>query len=217
MSLIRSEHAPITLDDVAGDDDLLDADVVLPDAPPDRPRVLLIGSALASAGVVMAFATLIGIYLAARQSAVAAGHEWIKSGTFTLTGPNIALFTLLLSLVTMQWAVYSAGNSDRQNTWVAVGLTVMLGAAYINATTFIYTEMGLAVRETSAALLIYTVTGAHLVVMGAAMLFVLVAAFRTLGAQDSAPAREGMAAAAMFWYVTCAVFFVIWYAIYVIK
>lgn len=217
MSLTHPHEAAITIDDVAGDDDLLDAGVAFPVAAPERPRVLLVGSALASAGVVMAFATLIGIYIAARQSAVAAGHEWLKSGTIPLTGPNIALITLLLSIVTMQWAVYSTGNSDRQNTWVAVGLTVMLGAAFVNATTFIYTESGLSVHGSTVGLLLFTVTGAHLVVVAAAILFVLVAAFRTLGTQDPAPGREAMAAAAVFWYAMCGVFFVIWYAIYIIK
>lgn len=215
MSLVHSE-AGITLDDVALDDDLIDA-VDLPPAAPQRPRMLLVGSALASAGVLLAFATLIGVYIAARQGAAAAGHPWLKAGTLPLTGPNIALVTLLLSIVTMQWAVYSSANSDRQNTWVAVGLTVMLAAAFVNATTFIYSELGLGVRDSTAGMLIYTITGAHLVVVAVAILFVLVAAFRTLGTSDAASSREAMAAAAIFWYATCVVFFVIWYAIYIIK
>lgn len=217
MSLAHAHEGPITIDDIAADDDLLDADVLLPGPIPERPRVLLIGAGLASAGIVMAFATLIGIYIAARQSAVGSGHEWLKSGAIPLTGPNIALFTLLLSIVTMQWAVYSTANSDRQNTWLAVGVTVMLGAAFVNATTFIYTESGLSVHASTVGLLVFTITGAHLVVVAAAIVFLLVAAFRTLGTQDPAPGREAMAAAAVFWDTACAVFFVIWYAIYIIK
>ena len=42
-------------------------------------------------------------------------------------------------------------------------------------------------------------------------------AFRTLGGQYSGRDREGIAAAALFWYVTVAVYAVIWYTVFVTK
>ena len=42
-------------------------------------------------------------------------------------------------------------------------------------------------------------------------------AFRALGGQFTGRDREGVASAAMFWYVTIAVYAVIWYSIFITK
>ena len=41
--------------------------------------------------------------------------------------------------------------------------------------------------------------------------------FRTLGGEYHGRDREGLVAAALFWYITIAVYAVLWYAIYVTK
>jgi hypothetical protein len=41
--------------------------------------------------------------------------------------------------------------------------------------------------------------------------------FRTLGGQLTGRAMEGLQAALLFWYVSIAVFAVIWYTIYITK
>jgi heme/copper-type cytochrome/quinol oxidase subunit 3 len=51
----------------------------------------------------------------------------------------------------------------------------------------------------------------------AGMIFLLVMGFRALGGQLTGRASEGVEAAALFWYVTIAVYAVVWYAIYVTK
>ena len=67
-----------------------DAALALPPAAaPARPRVLLVGTALTAAGVVMAFTGLIGLYLAERASALADGGTWLPEGaTIPLTPGN---------------------------------------------------------------------------------------------------------------------------------
>src|SRR5688500_14260816 len=82
--------------------------LALPPAPPPaRPRVLLVGTALASAAAFMVFAGMIGIYLSLRAGTLAAGAPWLPEGTtIPLLPANIGLVTLLMSVVTMQWAVY---------------------------------------------------------------------------------------------------------------
>ena len=48
-----------------------------PPAPPARPRVLLIGTALACAGIVMAFAGVIGLYAERRASTLRGWATWL--------------------------------------------------------------------------------------------------------------------------------------------
>ena len=87
----------------------------LPAAPPvQRPRVLVVGTAFASAAAIMTFVGLIGIYLTQRASIIGAGDTWIPKGsTIPLQQPTTMLFTLLMSAVTMQWAVHAIANNDR--------------------------------------------------------------------------------------------------------
>ncbi|HEX2384082.1 MAG TPA: cytochrome c oxidase subunit 3 [Acidimicrobiales bacterium] len=188
-----------------------------PAAPPARPRVLLIGTGFALAGIAMAFAGLIGLYIGRRAEVIEANQSWLPQGvTIDLTPGNVALVGLLISSVVMQWAVYSIANDDRPRAYLALGLTVLLGAAYINGMAFNYTQIGITVHE-PVGLLIFTITGMHLAMAGAGMLFVGLMTFRALGGQYSGRDREGIVAAAMYWHVTVLIFVVIWFTIFVTK
>jgi heme/copper-type cytochrome/quinol oxidase subunit 3 len=195
-----------------------DAALALPPAaPPARPRVLIVGTALAAGATVMAFAGLMGLYLAERSAVLAAGGTWLPEGTnLPLTPGTMGMATMLISGVTMWWAVDAVGRNDRPSAYLALGLTIMFGLAVINAVTFLYTQMELPVT-TTAGLFIYTVTGAHIAMILAGIVYASVMTFRTLGGEYHGRDREGLVAAALFWYATIAVYSVIWYAIFVTK
>ena len=191
---------------------------VLPPAPPvQRPRVLVVGSAFASAAVFMVFIGLIGIYLTARADVIGSGSAWLPKGsTIPLQQPNTMFITLLMSAVT-QWAVSVIAKNDRVNAYLALGLTLMLGLATIVMTTYLWHLMKLDVASGIQGVLIYTITGAHLVMLVLAMVFVALMALRALGGQFTALQHDGLTAAAVFWYAMVAVYALIWISIYVTK
>lgn len=190
-----------------------------PIAPPARPRVLLIGTALACAGIGMAFAGLLGLYAEERAAVVRDGGTWLpKAVVIDLTPFNVALVGLGISLVVLHWAVYAITNHDRPRAYLALGLAALLGAAYINSVAFSYTQMGFTVDDPSGVgILVYAITGLHLAMAGAGVIFIALMAFRTLGGQYSGRDREGIVAALIYWYVTVAVYAVIWFTIFVTK
>jgi len=192
---------------------------VLPPAPPvQRPRVLVVGSAFASAAVFMVFIGLIGIYLTARADVIGSGSAWLPKGsTIPLQQPNTMFITLLMSAVTLQWAVSAIAKNDRVNAYLALGLTLMLGLATIVMTTYLWHLMKLDVASGIQGVLIYTITGAHLVMLVLAMVFVALMALRALGGQFTALQHDGLTAAAVFWYAMVAVYALIWISIYVTK
>ncbi|MEO6987723.1 MAG: cytochrome c oxidase subunit 3 [Aquihabitans sp.] len=192
--------------------------LALPPAPqPARPRVLLIGTALAAGASFMGVIALLGVYLSERAAVVATGESWLPDGSnIPLTPGNMAFATMLLSAVTMWWAVDAVGKNDRQMAYLALGLTIVFGLAVINLTSFIYTQAALPVA-TMPGLLIYVVTGAHLVMISAGLVFAAVMTLRTLGGEYEGRSREGLTAATLFWYVTIAAHAAIWLAIYVTK
>ena len=189
----------------------------LPPPPPARPRVLLVSTVLATAATVMLFAGLIGIYLHERAAVLAEGERWLPEGVdIPLTPGNMSLIGFALACITMQWAVDAIGHDDRRHAWMAFGATLVVGAFHLVGTGFLYSQVGMAVSTTQGALF-YAVTGAHLAMVGAAMVFAALMAFRTLGGRYSAKDREGVVAAAVFWYATALVYAVIWYAVLVTK
>ena len=136
-------------------------------APPRR-RELLFGTAFASAGVVMVLVTLIGAYLEARSAAPVA--TWLAKNAIPLTQPNMMMATLALSAVTMQWAVWSIDRDDRGHTYMALGVTLLLGAAYLNQVSFLYTQVKVTMAQLEGPLF-YATTGTHVAMVIGAMIF----------------------------------------------
>jgi heme/copper-type cytochrome/quinol oxidase subunit 3 len=189
-----------------------------PAAGPRRPRVLLVGSALGAGASALVIVAMLGVYLQVRGDLIASGAATLPEGTvLPLTPGNMGLLTLAMSVVTMAWAVYSLRNDDRPHAYLALGLTLLLGAAFINSTVYLYQQMATAFDASAITALLYTVTGAHLVMVVVGLIFAAVMAFQALGGQLTGRDADGMSAAALYWYVTTAVYVAVWYGIYITK
>lgn len=184
-------------------------------APPVLPRrrELLFGTGLATAGAVMAMVTLIATYIATRD---AAGASWLADNDIPLTQPNMQLITLAMSAVTMQWAVWSIARDDRYHAYMALGVTLLLGIAFVNQTTFLYAMAGIEMSQQEGPLF-YGVTAGHLAMVVAGIVFILLMAFRALGGQFSSRQPDGIAAAAVYWYACIGLYALLWFAVYVQK
>jgi cytochrome c oxidase subunit I+III len=129
----------------------------------------------------------------------------------------MAAVTLIMSVVTLHWAQYSIRNDDRPNAYVALGLTLVLGLAFVNSAVYLFTQMGAAIGRSLPEFLLFAVGGFHIATVVAGMVFVALTAFRALGGQYSGRDSEGVAAAAVFWDAAVAVYLVSWLAVYVTK
>lgn len=200
--------------------DLVAADTLIGTPPPPapaRPRVLLVGTVLCLAGVVLGFTALLAIYIDRRATVLHSGGKWLPKGVdIPLTPGTMGLVTLAISCVIVQWAVYSINNDDRRHTYMALATAVIMGIAFINGVAFYYSQMKITIRE-EVGLLIFAITGAHLAMVVGGLLFMAVVAFRTLGGQYSGKDKEGILALAIYWYVTVALYAVIWFTIFVKK
>lgn len=191
---------------------------VAPPAPErTRPRTLLVGTALGLLAVAMYFATIMGVYALVRQDTLAAGETWFAPGTVQVAPGVMMWFTTLLSVVTMQWAVYALARDIRNQAYLALLLTFMFGGAVINQTAFYLNDIGLGVADSVASSLLYTVVGSHLVLVVAAMVAVALTALRALAGQYSSQRTDGVVAASMVWYLMVATYSALWILIYVTK
>lgn len=194
---------------------------LIPEAPPAepaRPRLLLIGTMLTIVAIGMAFAGMFAVYALQRAEF---GPGWIPdgAGTIPLTPASMMLVTLAMTSVTVQWVVWAISNDDRWNTYLASGLTLLLAAAFLNQAAFLYGWMGWEISGEHAvqAVLIYAISGAQILMLVVAMIFLALMSFRALGGQYSARDHEGLTAAALFWHASVVAYAVIWAAIYNIK
>lgn len=199
--------------------DIIPADP--PAAPPARPRVVLIGTSLAIAAIAAAFVGLFAMYFSTRAEFIAGGGDWIPggAGTIPLAPASVMFVTLVMSSITVHWAVWAIGRDDRLNTYLALGLTLMLSAAFLNQAAFLYGQMGWEIAGDLAvqAVLIYAITGAQIVMLVAAMVFLALMAFRAMAGGYSSRDSEGLVAASLFWHAAVVAYAVVWAAIYQIK
>jgi heme/copper-type cytochrome/quinol oxidase subunit 3 len=186
------------------------------DLPPPvypRRRQLLFGSAFAAAACGMFLFTVVGQYLSARSDA---GDTWLSENSIPLAQPNVILFTLLMSAVTAQWAVYSIARDDRGHTYLALGMTLMFGLAVVVQSWFLYTQVELGIDRAEGGLF-YAVTGGHLAMVVAGLVFFALVGLRALGGSYSSAYPDGVSAAALFWHVTVGLYMVVWLAVYIMK
>jgi cytochrome c oxidase subunit 3 len=112
--------------------------------------------------------------------------------------------------------VWSISRDDRYHTYLALGVTLLLGIAFVNQTSFLYGEAGVTITQPEGPLF-YAVTGGHLAMVIAGLIFIVLMGFRVLGGQYSSRQPDGIGAAAVFWYAAVALYVVIWFAVYVQK
>ncbi|MDZ7677469.1 MAG: cytochrome c oxidase subunit 3 [Acidimicrobiales bacterium] len=199
--------------------DIVPAD--LPEAPRARPRVVLIGTALSIAAIAAMFVGLFAVYFTMRSDTIAGGGDWVPggAGTIPLAPASVMFVTLVMTSITVHWAVWAISRDDRANTWLALGLTLMLSAAFLNQAAFLYGQMGWEIAGDLAvqAVLIYAITGAQILMLVVAMVFLALMAVRAMAGGYSSRDSEGLVAASLFWHAAVVAYAVVWTAIYQIK
>jgi heme/copper-type cytochrome/quinol oxidase subunit 3 len=188
-----------------------------PPPPVSRPRVLLVGTAFASAVSIMLFVGLIGIYLSVRTTLISDVGTWLPAGlVIPLVQPNMMMFTLLLSSLMMQWAVSAIKNDDRTNTYLAIGVTLLLAFAFLVEYGYLFSLMKLSMAS-QQGVLIYALTGANIAMTIVAMIFLILMGFRALAGQFTSRQHDGIAAAAIYWHSMVAVYALIWFVVFITK
>ena len=186
----------------------------LPSAEVTRPRTVLVATMFASAAAFMAFLGLLLIYVSERA---AADGEWFPDGVIELGPAGFVFWTLLMSIVTVQWAVQAINNGDRKNAYVALGLTGLFGAAVFNQLWFVINDTGFALNADTAQFLFFVINGTFIAFLISAVAFVVLTFLRTLIGQFGPRKADGVAAAAFYWNTVVAMWSIAWYLIYVTK
>jgi cytochrome c oxidase subunit 3 len=189
-----------------------------PAAPAPRRNVALVGTMFAIAAGLMLMGALLASYFGARQVVHHSGKAWVPDG---VSLPNVALFityvTLLMSSFTAQWVVSAVKLDDRRQAYVAIGLTLLFGAAFINGLTFCWGQLLAGAGDGAFADRMFAVTGVHLILVIAAIVYFVVMAFRVLGGQFGPRNSEVVVGAVAFWHFIVFAGLAVWWCIWFLE
>ena len=189
----------------------------LPAAEATRPRTVVVGALLATGAVFVAFIALLSIYVQQRQQTLAGGDEWFPAGSIEMGPAGMMMMTLVLSVVTVQWAVQAARDEDRPHGFIALGVTLLFGAAVINQFWFVYQDTAFAIDGGRAELLFYAVTGSFIAMLIGAMAMLVVTTVRSLMGPFGRELAHGVQAAALNWHMCVLCYFLVWYVVFITK
>ncbi len=182
-----------------------------PPAPPQRAGTVRTATILAGASVTMFIGGLLGQYAAARRGA----EDW-PGVDIPNVAAAMALITLLMSSVTVQWGVSALRAGDRRNLYVASGLTLVLAAAFVNALAFVWSTMGVEVASDFGTAF-YTVTGAYVVLLAGAAVALAVITLRALAGEFTPRDSELVQAGAALWHFTVGAFVLVWFVVFLLE
>ncbi|HEX2783687.1 MAG TPA: cytochrome c oxidase subunit 3 [Ilumatobacteraceae bacterium] len=195
--------------------------LALPSAAAPAPRrQLFVGTAIGCVAAGSLIGAMLALWMRFRTDAMhSTSGLWMPKG---IKVPMVAANTMLLAFVPIfvfaQWAVYAAKRDARSHTALALTLVGVIGVAIVNAQAFIYSRMKLPINEKGASAynsMFYALTGTFLVLLVIGIGFSAITAFRYLGGRTSD--REIVSAHALYWYFLGALFFALWFVVYVTK
>ena len=186
-----------------------------PAADPAPRRQLFMATALASVAGTMLVGTMLAIWVLLRERVVDAGERFPVDYVITEVASNVMLMTIWALCLFAQWAVYSGSRGDRAHTGLALGVVGILAIAFINAQAFVYSQMEVGIGDSSYGALFYAVTGTMIGIVGAGLVYTVVAAFRALGGRLRE--TEVLSAHALYWYFAAIAYSAVWFVVYVTK
>jgi cytochrome c oxidase subunit 3 len=180
----------------------------------DRPRkVMTLGMALVVSSGTMLFGTLIAAYLRMRT----AGGVWPPEGiVYDEYLGNMMVLTMLLSVLTMEWACHAHGRGLRNQAATALGVTLGLGLAFLNLLSYTAGRVEFDAASHPYGLVVTALCMLLGIAVGVGVGLVTLTLFRVAGRQ-LAFGTDHARTTAWYWYFTVGASVAVWYTVVVLK
>jgi heme/copper-type cytochrome/quinol oxidase subunit 3 len=180
----------------------------LPGPVPGRPRrgTSTIGTLLLITADVMVLGAMVAVYFAIKEGATTWPPKGVHVGTYS---PTMITITAIMSGFSVQWGTFAARRNDGRNAVMALVLTLFLGLAMANLEWLSFVRSGFGFNDHVYGTLYDVLIGYHLLHLLAAIVVLLVLAFRTMAGHFSGDRHDALRAGALFWHYTNVVWFVV--------
>ncbi|MCU1498591.1 MAG: cytochrome c oxidase subunit [Acidimicrobiales bacterium] len=184
--------------------------------PGDRtlpPDPLVVGTVVWLASELMFFSGLFAAWFTLRANT----DRWPPSGVELATARTAAATVVLVgSSVTMHWAVSAAHRDDRQAAVRWIGVTVVMGAAFLLNQAIEYATADFHIDSHAFGSIFYLMTGFHgLHVLGGLVFLGVLAG--VIGGRSRAPAGRTVEVGAAYWHFVDAVWVVMFTVVYLVR
>ncbi|HET7721693.1 MAG TPA: cytochrome c oxidase subunit 3, partial [Acidimicrobiales bacterium] len=165
-----------------------------------------IGALLFVTADAMVLAAVVAVYLGIKEGSTTWPPSDVSVSTYL---PTMITITALMSGFSVQWGIFSARRNDGRNASMALVLTLFLGLAVANLEWLTFVRTGFGFNDHTYGTLFDILTGFHLLHLLAAIVVVLVLAFRTMAGHFTDDRHDALRAGAVFWQYTNVVWFVV--------
>lgn len=171
--------------------------------------VLVAGCAVASL-----IGGLIAAYLALRA---APGHFLPEEPTFDNYTAATLTITALMAMVTIEWAAYGIRKGFRGQALFGFGITLLLGAAFLNALYYLITKLAYEAGDGGYATVTYTMFAVSFGLAVIGLVSILLVALRAVGHQLTTDNYHLLRSSALLWHIVAVAWIAVYYTVYVTK
>jgi cytochrome c oxidase subunit 3 len=176
----------------------------------------LLGVILFVASECVFFAALFGAYFTVRALA----PEWPPAGIepldpWPLAGTATAL--LLLSSVTMQFAIWAIRRGDRVTMMRFLKMTLVLGVVFLGLQAYDYATLPFSIHDTVFGTTFFTMTGFHGAHVAGGVVFIYLMLARGWSGQLTREDHTGLEGAAIYWHFVDIVWIGLFSTLYLLK
>lgn len=188
--------------------------LALPSAGGERPRhVLSLATLFVGAGVLVAYAALVGTYVLLRPEK-GFPPEGVELDQYL---GNMLLITMALAAFTVEWGYASVRRGLVRQASTALGVTVGLGVSFLALLAHTFTQAGYGPASHPYGTVVSAMALGCAVLVALATAFTALTLFRVRGSQVSAAEPEQARATAWFWHATVVATVATWYTVVVLK
>ena len=175
----------------------------------------LLGVILFVASECIFFAALFGAYFTVRAQALVWPPPGIEGLELPL--PSVSTSMLVLSSVTMQFAVWAMRRGDRATMLRFLKLTLLLGGLFLGGQMYDYSQLGFSVRDTVYGTTFFTMTGFHGAHVAGGLVFIYLMLARGWSGQLTRENHTGLEACAIYWHFVDVVWIGLFSTLYLLK
>ena len=179
-----------------------------------RRGIVPLGATLAGIGAIGVVGGLVAAYLALRSSADAWPPENTSFDNYTAT--TITL-TVLMAMVTIEWAAYGIRKGFRGQSLFGFGITTLFALAYLNGLAFLINGFKFEPGSSAYATVVHALCGTAFVIGVIATGAVVVTGLRAVGNQLRTDNQSLLRGAALLWHAASIAWIAAYYTIYVSK
>ena len=177
----------------------------------------LLGVILFVASECVFFAALFGAYFTIRAQAIEWPPKGIEEGLEAWPVPAIATSLLLLSSVTMQFAIWAIRRGDRATMMRFLKITLILGGIFLAGQAYDYATLGFSIHDTVFGTTFFTMTGFHGAHVAGGLVFIYLMLARGWSGQLTQADHTGLEAAAIYWHFVDIVWVGLFATLYILK